>query len=78
MSKLALVAIAIGIMVLGFALIMKPGFVAEKLQRFYSEYPLVRYFGSKQLRSRSSYLVLLGVTIVVLGFLALLGALGKI
>lgn len=73
-----LVAIAIGIMVFGFFIILRPGLIAQNLQKFYSRYPLVRYAGERQLRSRNPFVIILGIVIFIVGFIALLSKLGKL
>lgn len=57
---------------IGLLLVLKPGPVAEALRRFYSNYPLVRYAGQPQLKSRNSFIVILGVVFILVGMLILL------
>ncbi len=60
--------------VLGVYLLLQPSKFAKTLQQFYSNYPLVRYAGQKQLRSRNSFVVGLGITFITVGTLALVFA----
>lgn len=53
--------------VLGIYMVARPSNVAEKLRVFYSKYPLVRYAGQRQLTSRTSYIVVLGLLFVAIG-----------
>ncbi len=57
---------------IGLLLVLKSGPVAEALRRFYSNYPLVRYAGQRQLKSRNSFVLILGVVLILLGMLGLL------
>jgi len=57
-------AILIG---LGVYLLWRPGTVVNKLQEFYEDYPLMRYAGKDQLRSRNGVVVGLGIIFVGLG-----------
>ena len=57
---------------IGLFLVLKPGRVAEALKGFYSNYPLVRYAGERQLKSRNSFILILGVALILLGMVGLL------
>ena len=72
MEKLILGFCAIAIVALGVFVILKPNIVSNKIKGFYSNYPLVRHAGEKQLSSRNSYVVLLGFVILVVGIACLL------
>lgn len=52
---------------LGAFICARPTTVAATLQRFYRGYPLVRLAGERQLRSRSRFIILMGVAFVTLG-----------
>lgn len=78
MEDILLGIISLGIIALGIFLILKPNLVADKLSRFYSNYPIVRYAPDKQLKSRNSYVITLGIVIIITGFVCLLSQLGKI
>jgi hypothetical protein len=60
------------IILLGAIIAAKPSFWSELLFKFYKDYPLVRYAGEKQLRSRNSFMFFLGILLIVLGLLGIL------
>lgn len=60
--------------VLGVYLLLQPSKVVKTLQRFYTNYPLVRYAGQNQLQSRNSFVFGLGITFITVGALALVFA----
>ena len=74
---LGLVIASLLIIGFGVFIIFKSTLVAEKLKRFYSRYPLVRYAGEKQLSSRNSYVVALGIVIVLVGIVCLVSTFSK-
>ena len=51
----------------GIYVCARPASVAETIKRFYSQYPIIRYAGSKQLTSRSNFVRLFGVILVITG-----------
>lgn len=61
----------IGILISAFGifLLCKPALIADKLKSFYSNYPLVRYAGDKQLRSRPGLVRVAGVVFIAVGLI---------
>ena len=53
-------------------MLVRPDTVSKKIKRFYSNYPIIRYAGEKQLTSRSSFVKLLGIVFIILGLLIFL------
>jgi hypothetical protein len=49
----------------------RPKSIAEKIQHFYSRYPIIRYAGEKQLRSRSGFVRLMGIVLFIVGIFCL-------
>ena len=62
-----------GVLLIAFGtfMCMRREWVAGKLQRFYSSYPLVRLAGPEQLRSRGSFIVVLGLLFAGIGVAAI-------
>ena len=50
---------------------LRPELVAEKIQLFYSRYPIIKYAGKKQLTSRYSLIRLVGVVFIIVGIICL-------
>jgi len=65
-------ASSILILCLGIYMLVRPDTVSKKIKRFYSNYPIIRYAGEKQLTSRSSFVKLLGIVFIILGLLIFL------
>jgi uncharacterized membrane protein HdeD (DUF308 family) len=57
------------IICVGLYVLSHPAAVAEKVKRFYSEYPIIRYAGEKQLTSRSQFVRIVGVVLIVVGII---------
>jgi len=72
MEKFFLGAAALLIIGLGVYVMARPVFISDKLKKFYSNYPLVRYAGDKQLTGRSGLIRIAGVVLVILGIVGLL------
>ena len=56
--------ICVLILLVGIYVFIRPADVAEKIRKFYSQYPIVRYAGSKQLTSRTVFVRLLGLVVI--------------
>ena len=56
----------------GAYICFRPTFVAEKIKSFYSEYPIIRYAGDKQLTSRSSLMRVIGIVLVIVGIICVI------
>jgi hypothetical protein len=56
---------------LGFLLVFKPNLTKDKICKFYNNYPIVRLAGEKQLKSRSTFIIILGIVIIISGILFL-------
>lgn len=67
MEKLTLRIISTLIIIFGIFLATKPSTIAKALKSFYSKYPIVRYFGDKELSARSIYIIISGVVIIFIG-----------
>ena len=53
---------------LGLLMVLKPVPTADKIEKFYSNYPLSFFYpGSPQLKIRPSFIRVLGAVIIVLG-----------
>lgn len=52
---------------LGAYICVRREWVAEKLQRFYSNYPLVRLAGEEQQKSRGGFIVAVGLVFAGIG-----------
>lgn len=61
----------------GFYVLLKPYSISSFLKKFYSNYPLVRYAGEKQLTSRPIFIRLVGIVIIFIGMAGMLGILIK-
>lgn len=59
--------VGLGLALLGLFLLIRPSYVAEKLQIFYGSYPLARYLVSRQPKSRASFVVALGIVFLGIG-----------
>ncbi len=68
-EKTALQITSILILCVGIYVCARPAAVAEKIKIFYSNYPVIRYAGAEQLTSRSIFVRVLGVVIVIVGLL---------
>lgn len=53
----------------GIYVFARPVAVAESIKSFYSNYPIIRYAGEKQLTSRSGFVRLVGAILIIVGFL---------
>jgi hypothetical protein len=51
----------------GTCICVRREWVATKLQRFYSNYPLIRLAGQEQLRSRGGFIIVLGLVFAGIG-----------
>lgn len=72
MAKTIMLAGALAIMLTGIVMILYPTPTANRLQRFYSNYPLVRLAGEQQLRSRKGFIVTIGIVFVFIGVLGII------
>jgi hypothetical protein len=61
----------------GMYLCLRPASVADKIKSFYSRYPIIRYAGEKQLTSRSAFVRLVGVVLIIVGIICLLSVPGR-
>ncbi len=57
------------IVCVGVYVLTHPATVAERIKRFYSNYPFVRYAGEKQLTARLQFVRVLGVVFIIVGIL---------
>jgi hypothetical protein len=57
---------------LGGYVFFRPVVVSEKITKFYSNYPIIRYSGEKQLTSRPGLVRVVGAVIAVVGTLCLI------
>jgi hypothetical protein len=62
---------SLAFVIMGLILVLKPEPFAAKLQRFYLAYPIIHYAGAKQLKSRPFWIVLFGITIIIVGCVGL-------
>lgn len=60
---------SIVILSVGLYICARPASVAERIKKFYSQYPIIRYAGSKQLTSRSNLVRLFGVVLIIVGII---------
>jgi hypothetical protein len=62
-----------GIVLIAFGIFIcvRREWVAGKLQRFYSTYPVVRSFGPEQLLSRGGFIIVFGLLLVGIGIAAI-------
>ena len=67
--------IAFAIMIFGAFLILRADRVARGLKTFYRNYPLIRYANDKQFETRRIFIIVLGITFLIAGLIALLGIL---
>lgn len=70
-EKLLLRLAAVGVIFLGAFVCIRARTVSAKISSFYSNYPLVRYAGKEQLKSRPVYIRIIGVVIALVGVLCL-------
>lgn len=63
----------LGISLIAFGVFMcvRRTWVADKLQRYYSHYPLIRLAGPSQIRSRGGFVVVLGILFAGIGVAAI-------
>lgn len=61
--------IVFGVLAVGLGLLVcvRPASTARILQRFYRSYPLVNHAGARQLKSRNAFIVVLGISFIVVG-----------
>ncbi|GBE04710.1 hypothetical protein BMS3Abin10_00326 [bacterium BMS3Abin10] len=62
--------VAVGIIIFGVILVIKPTPFARILERFYKHYPLVRLAPENKLKSRDGFIIAFGITLIVVGILA--------
>jgi hypothetical protein len=60
------------ILCVGIYVFARPDAVAERIKIFYSNYPIIRYAGAGQLTSRSIFVRLFGVMLIIVGVLCFL------
>lgn len=60
---------SIAILCVGIYVIARPVAIAEKIKSFYSNYPIIRYSGEKQLTSRLGFVRLIGAVLIIVGLL---------
>jgi hypothetical protein len=68
-----MVVIAYAVIAVGAFLILSPDCAARGLKKFYRNYPFIRYASDRQFETRKVFIVLLGITFVLVGLVALLG-----
>jgi hypothetical protein len=71
MEKEILRIISLFIVLGGLYIFLKPDIVAAKIKVFYSNYPLIRYAGEKQLTSRQGFVKSAGIVIIIIGLICL-------
>ncbi len=71
MENVFLSLVAIPIVCLGIYVFFRPCFVSEQIRKFYSNYPVVRCAGDKQLTSRIGLIRVMGVVLAVVGIICL-------
>jgi|GEM_PF-2148579 len=59
------------ILLAGLYIFLKPDTVVNKIKVFYSNYPLIRYAGKKQLTSRLEFVKCAGIAIMIVGLICL-------
>jgi hypothetical protein len=59
------------IVCVGVYVFARPATISEKIKSFYSNYPIIRYAGEKQLTSRLGFVRFIGATLVIVGFICL-------
>jgi uncharacterized membrane protein HdeD (DUF308 family) len=64
------IAIGIVLIALGVYVCVRPRVIATRIERFYTNNPLVGYAKSEQLQSRSGFVRVLGAVFIGLGVLA--------
>lgn len=65
--------VCILILCIGVYVVVRPVFVSEKIKKFYSNYPIIRYAGDKQLTSRSCFVRFLGIILIIIGLFGVIG-----
>lgn len=75
MTKIMSYTISLAIIFFGFFLILKSSLVAEMLSKFYSKYPIIRYANKDQLKGRKLFIIILGIVVLVMGFICLISLL---
>jgi hypothetical protein len=63
--------VGISLIACGAFMCVRREWVADKLQRFYSNYPLVRLAGPNQIRSRGGFVAFLGILFAGIGMAAI-------
>lgn len=66
LENVILFVFLLGVFFLGVLCITKPNSVADSLRRFYSNYPLVRYAGHRQLIAKPLYIMILGAVFLLI------------
>ncbi len=72
LEKNILRLVSILILCAGIYVCVEPASVAERLKSFYSTYPIIRYAGAKQLTSRTHFVRLIGIVLIIVGILCFL------
>jgi hypothetical protein len=71
-EKILLRLACILISCVGAYVCLRPESVAEKIQLFYSKYPIIRHAGKDQLTSRTSLVRVIGVVFIIVGIICLI------
>jgi uncharacterized membrane protein HdeD (DUF308 family) len=70
--------VSVLILCVGIYAVVRPVALSERIKKFYSNYPIIRYAGEKQLTSRSGFVRLFGIILIILGALAFLSLVSKL
>ena len=66
------------ILSLGSYIFIKPNTISKMVTRFYSNYPIIRYAGQKQLTNRPIFIRIFGIAIIMVGLFGLLPLTGLV
>ena len=75
-DSIIFIFVSLAILAVGLYVFFCPQIVANKLSKFYSQYPLVHYAGEKQLNSRLFFIRLLGGVLMFVGLVVLYSSAG--
>jgi hypothetical protein len=72
MEKFFLKVGSIVIIFFGFYICINPKYFSEKIEKFYRNYPIIRYANEKQFKSRTWLIRLSGVIVILVGLICIL------
>ena len=67
MEKIIVKWVCLILVLLGLFIIFKPNYVIEQVKKFYSNYPIIKYAGLKELTSRKVFIIIVGFIFIIIG-----------